>query len=225
MTKLEQETNNNTDTVVTTSEPINCKADWGALPLDIIICIAQRISSRQKVVRLLRLVNQHWCQAVSVAYFCSIENLYISSRHFDSNRTMCRVLSKISQKLQRLRSLSLFVGWNDTDVGFLTSLTKLTKLDLKHTLIDDDGVYNISNLTNLKELSLGCTKVSDVAMRNLCGLSNLTKLDLSATMVQDAGVQGLSNLTNLTLLDLRQTRVGDLCEEYLSGIDSLTVLR
>jgi len=89
--------------------------------------------------------------------------------------------------------LSLDLGWTDdlyrnnkshgiTDVGLshLSSLIKLTSLDLSYCDITDVGLSHLSGFINLTSLNLSnCGNITDVGLSPLSGLINLTSLNLS----------------------------------------------
>src|SRR5207302_8299812 len=80
------------------------------------------------------------------------------------------------------------------DVRYLRAFTKLQKLNLSHTGVNNIDLDHIEGLTQLRELSLTFTKVSDGGMPSLKKLTNLERLDLSQTIVTDIGLRELKNL-------------------------------
>jgi hypothetical protein len=80
---------------------------------------------------------------------------------------------------------------------------------------------SLTGMTNLRILDLRDTVVSDEGMAPLKKLSNLKSLDLSETLVGNAGLQHLKELKNLDDLNLWATRVGDAGMEHISAMKPL----
>ena len=109
------------------------------------------------------------------------------------------------------------VTYSITDLSALSSLTKLTGLDLSYNSITD--VSALSGLTNLIYLRLEGNNITDVSA--LAGLTNLTSLSLWNNNVTD--ISALTGLTNLRHLDLWGNYVTDI--SALTGLTNLTTLQ
>ncbi len=91
-----------------------------------------------------------------------------------------------------------------SDLGTLSGLTNLQRLDCSSTQVRDLGA--LSGLVNLQQLNCSSPQVSDLG--SVSGVSILELLFCSSTQVSD--LVSLSGLSNLELLDCSSTQVSDL---------------
>ena len=90
------------------------------------------------------------------------------------------------------------------DLTPLSSLTALTSLDLRYTLISD--ITPLSGLTALTYLDLRNNQISDIS--SVSGLTNLVQLYLEGNQISD--VSALEGLTSLQFLRLRSNPIADM---------------
>lgn len=109
--------------------------------------------------------------------------------------------------LTRLETLSLTDCNKISSTGFLklSTLNRLRKLDLAHTLIDDVGLPMLSNLTRLEYLSLSGTRVEGDGLDVLSNLQSLTHLSLKDCTTLLIGISVVEKLLCLKYLNLRST--------------------
>src|SRR5262249_37577077 len=124
-------------------------------------------------------------------------------------------------ELQGLKGLtSLRLSGTNATTAALTPFENLT--DLKPSgQLTDAGLRDISTLTRLTHLDLSHRQVTDVGLKNLSTLTRLTHLDLSFTQVTDAGLQELAGLTSLVKLSLWNVRVTGAGLRKLEGLRNL----
>jgi Leucine rich repeat len=116
----------------------------------------------------------------------------------------------------------------EEDLAQLSSLTRLTWLDLTGASVTDAGLARLAGLTSLAFLDLSGTSVSDAGIAHLRSLANLEGLSLGETKVTDAGLAHLTGLTNLESLDLSKTKVtdtGNTCLARMKQLRSLNVTK
>jgi Leucine-rich repeat (LRR) protein len=82
----------------------------------------------------------------------------------------------------------------------LTSLARLTTLDLSANQIGDDGARALTNLPNLSYLYLSANQIGDDGARALANLPNLSNLHLRNNQIGDDGACALASLPNLSSL-------------------------
>lgn len=156
----------------------------------------------------------------------------ISKLTYLSLESSPRVEEDLAQlsKLENLLSLNLFCSWSPDELPSLSSLTKLTSLDLGiemnlGPLIGDIIILHLSNLANLKSLHLECWEsVTDVGLSHISRFTNLTDLNLGGLEgITDNGLIHFSNFKNLTSLFL------DFCKQLtgdgLAHLSNCTNLR
>jgi internalin A len=98
---------------------------------------------------------------------------------------------------------------NDAVFVQVGRLTRLQRLRLSQTRLDDAGLAHLTGLTRLSELDLGSTRVTDAGVAHLKRLTNLSQLYLYSTQVSDTGLSHMEGLTKLSELDLLGTNVTD----------------
>jgi internalin A len=106
------------------------------------------------------------------------------------------------------------------NIAHLSSLTKVTKLDLSENraLVD---ISHLAGMTQLTSLNLRTTGV--VVISHLSGLINLKELDLSYTdILEIRSLSGMKRLTSLFLASVREHADGDFSP--LSELTQLTTL-
>ncbi len=83
----------------------------------------------------------------------------------------------------------------------------LTTLNMRNTLINDQGIAQLSGLKSLRVIDLRLSPlVTDAAMATLAAMPELRAVRLSGVNVTDAGLAKLLELPQLTELDLRNCR-------------------
>jgi len=112
----------------------------------------------------------------------------------------------------------------DTRLSELSSLTKLTTLDLDGHQFGDEGARALATFTALTSLSLSHNQIGDEGARALASLAGLTYLDLSRNQISDEGARALATLTRLTVLDLWDNQIGGEGARALATLTGLTVL-
>ena len=71
----------------------------------------------------------------------------------------------------------------------IKGLTKLGRLHLEKTPIDDAGIENLAGLVNLEYLNLYGTKITDKALDHLAGLKKLRQLYVWQTVFKSVDRQ------------------------------------
>lgn len=92
-------------------------------------------------------------------------------------------------------------------VGHIASISKLTKLNLYDTPVDDAAVESLTTATGLKWLNLDKTSLTDDGIASLQSMSELEFLHLGSTAISDAAADGLSALTSLKTLIVTRTNM------------------
>ncbi len=129
--------------------------------------------------------------------------------------------------LPGLKDLTACYG-DVTDAGLanLESAGELLALDLRGSReITGAGLAHFRRLSKLTRLCLAQTRVDDAALENLKGLSALEYLDLSDTDVAGPGLQNLREFSSLESLNLSNTKVTDRGLEFLSHVTQLKGVR
>ena len=126
------------------------------------------------------------------------------------------------------------------ELGFLSSLSNLTALQITDTALNTQELSAIGSLPKLKRLTLSGCNITTIT--GLSGATGITQLDLSNNIIGDlsalTGMQGLqtlnlqrnaikdlsllSALTSLTELDISNNAISDLTP--LAGLSALTWL-
>ncbi len=147
------------------------------------------------------------------------------------NESVSQFTSEHAEALKQLPDLqTLVIADHDfsnaaEDLKFLASLTKLEKLDLRKTNVNDAAMENLASLQNLKILKLEYSSlVSDGIEQSLSKLATLEELDLAFVPVGDSLVKSVSRLPALKRLYLYGTNTSDVGLNELSRMQSLEVL-
>jgi Leucine-rich repeat (LRR) protein len=109
------------------------------------------------------------------------------------------------QALPYLKSLTI-ENANLTSLNGISSLSALTELTIRKTILTASDVAMIGTLTNLQKLTLEDCSLSSIA--NLSGANKLVDLDLSGNIIRELSC--LVTMTNLQRLDLSRNAVNDL---------------
>ena len=112
----------------------------------------------------------------------------------------------------------------DEGAQALSSLVKLTSLDLADNNIGPKGAQALSGLVNLTWLNLLKNKIGGEGAQALSPLVNLTSLNLSKNEIGANGAWALSGLVGLTWLNLEDNEIGVEGARALSGLTNLTTL-
>ena len=103
--------------------------------------------------------------------------------------------------------------WNrpaqDSDLQFVTSLHKLTELNLPCAKVSDEAFAGLNKLTELQSLNLGGTGISDAGVKELDGLPNLRNLILYDTNITDKSMGTIGGLPSLEELTVAGTYIAD----------------
>ncbi len=95
----------------------------------------------------------------------------------------------------------------DADIGQLTGIKDLRRLDLSHALITDAGLKHLEQFQTLEALSLVETQITDAGLENVGRLKMLKHLDLRGTHISDEGLRHLHKLDMLESITLDDTRI------------------
>ncbi|XP_071698650.1 uncharacterized protein [Rutidosis leptorrhynchoides] len=108
---------------------------------------------------------------------------------------------------------------NDAGLKHLLSVQTIEKLWISETSVTSDGVTLLSSLKRLSLLDLGGLFVSDMALASLQVLTNLQHLDLWGSDISDEGSSYFVKFPNLNFLNLAWTKV-----TMLPNVSSITYL-
>ena len=100
----------------------------------------------------------------------------------------------------------------------LTSLSRLQRLNLSYTGVDDAGLAKLAALRFLQSLNLSGTPISDDGVQHIAIMSRLETLNLSRTEITDRGVDHLRAMQNLKKLSIHRTRVSSRAEVQLRRV-------
>lgn len=102
--------------------------------------------------------------------------------------------------------------------------TPLTRVDLSHSEITNDGLRYLAALESLSLLWLDGTQVTDAGLEHLLSLPLLAELHLSDTAVSDASLGRLLDHPNLMVVCARRTRVTEaMVDRWLDRERILTI--
>lgn len=124
----------------------------------------------------------------------------------------------------RPRNVAPDQGLLDRQLGRMTRLGSLERLNLAGTTITDLGLRNVASFSTLEGLDLSYTAVRGDGLARLAVLRRLTELHISGTPVTNDGLRGLAALPSLRVLDLSGTSIGDDGARHLGALPSLRVL-
>jgi internalin A len=140
--------------------------------------------------------------------FTSIKDLFLGPGEYDD-------LSSL-QKLTTLESL----GASNSAVKNLhpiEGLKRLDRLDLSHSLVDDDSLKSIGTLINVTELMLDENTVSDLTP--VGNMKKLQKLSIKKTQVQNlAPIAGIKTLKFLYIADSSVTDISPVASLVSGGM-------
>jgi endonuclease YncB( thermonuclease family) len=126
------------------------------------------------------------------------------------NKLTAPAVVRVVKGMTRLQRLGLSgVPICDKDLLELNVLSDLRDLNLRATLVTDNGLAHLRAFRALRHLSLMSTKISDAGLERLKVVADLEDLDLDRTPITDAGLKHLYGLSNLRRLQLHGTRVSD----------------
>jgi Leucine-rich repeat (LRR) protein len=95
----------------------------------------------------------------------------------------------------------------DPDIEELTSLKKLTQLDICGTKLTEAGLKEVAKLQQLRWLALDETKVTEAGLKEVAQLKQLESLYLSGSDVKDAYLKHLAPLKELKHLRLDENPI------------------
>lgn len=109
---------------------------------------------------------------------------------------------------QHIRSL-LIPGNRLTAQGFalIGRFQNVTRMDLSHSQVDDEGIKAILPCKTLIHLQLAVTPLMDAGLLELAKFSNLVHLDVAYCNVSDNGLKNAKSWSELVRLNLSDTKV------------------
>ena len=143
----------------------------------------------------------------------------------------CRSLDNLNdQTLKYIGHFSNLVALSldetdSTDLGLesLRSLKKLSRLDLKRTLITGKSFAVFKNFSQLRILHLAYNKLNEASLSNLSFLPELRELDLSVTGIGDSALPSVAACSKLESLDLFRNQ--NITDAGLAAVKKLANLR
>jgi len=150
-----------------------------------------------KSINLSASQNVHQIDPCIFPMFTSMKDLFLGAGDYDD-------LSPI-QKITTMESLRASLS-NVKNLHPIEGLKRLDRLDLSHTLVEDDDLKSIANLVNVTELMLDEDSVADLTP--LANLKKLEKLSIKKTEVKN--LTPLAGLKTLKILYIADTPVTDI---------------
>lgn len=111
-------------------------------------------------------------------------------------------------------------GVGATALGYIP----LRVLDASHTLLNDDGLAEISSLSSIRQLILMDNGISRSGIQSLAGMNYLEVLFLSRTNIEDSYMSLLSEMPSLVVADLSRTPLTDAGIHALSSSSTVRYL-
>lgn len=108
---------------------------------------------------------------------------------------------------------------NDAGIKHLLSIRTIETLCISETSVTTNGVTLLSSLKKLTKLDLGGLFITDIALESLQVLTNLQHLDLWGSDISNEGASILVKFPNLNFLNLAWTKV-----TVLPNLPSITCL-
>ncbi len=144
-----------------------------------------------KSINLSASQNVHQIDPCIFPMFTSMKDLFLGSGDYDD-------LSPI-QKITTMESLRASLS-NVKNLHPIEGLKRLDRLDLSHTLVEDDDLKSIANLVNVTELMLDEDAISDLTP--IGDMKKLERLSIKKTRVQNlAPVAGIKTLKFLYIAE------------------------
>jgi len=191
-----------------------------------------------KLLKRLRKIDLRYVKCLSVDVFTDISKLdSLLELNLQGTNTGDEGMHQLSNDLENLKSLNLYMCYNITDKGvsylkkllfleqldvggcaritdvsasYISKLTSLKKLNMSHTYITDDSIMSLHPLSNLRELEIfACTLLTDTAMSHIAKLQSLEYLDITYNNITDVGLQDLRSVTSLKELRCSHTSITD----------------
>ena len=107
-------------------------------------------------------------------------------------------------------------------LSHVKDLSKLRRLSLYNTLVEDAGLARLEGLTSLEALNLGDTWITADGLTRLQSLNGLRELRLAyCDAIDDSSLEALPKLPQLEDLDLTFCRITDAAAERLASIAKL----
>ncbi len=110
----------------------------------------------------------------------------------------------------------------EADLDYLKGLTKLNRLGLVNTHLNDDSLKRLEGITTLQMLYLAENPITDAGLDHLQRMTKLTELDLGETKITDAGLERLTAFKDLQILRLAHLSI---TEAGLKRLKALTKLQ
>jgi internalin A len=129
--------------------------------------------------------------------FTSLKDLFLGPGEYDDLTPL--------QKIATLESLRLSMS-QVKDLHAIEGLKRMDRLDISHTLVEDNQLRSVGSLVNLTELMLDEDNVTDISP--LANLKKLERLSLKKTAVKS--LAPLSQLKTLKFLYIADTPVTDI---------------
>jgi Leucine-rich repeat (LRR) protein len=150
-------------------------------------------------VKSINLANSKVHQIDPCIYpmFSSLKDLFLGPGEYDD-------LTPI-QKLTNMDALRLSLS-QVADLHPIEGLKRLDRLDISHTLVNDDALKSVGSLVNVTELLLDEDPITDIAP-----IANLKKLErLSIKKTQVKSLAPLAQLKSMKFLYIADTPVSDI---------------
>ncbi len=129
--------------------------------------------------------------------FTSMKDLFLGPGEYDDLSPIRNITT-----LESLRASLSAVK----DLHPIEGLKRLDRLDLSHTLVDDESLKSVGSLVNLTELMLDETTVSDLTP--IANLKKLERLSIKKTQVQS--LAPLAGIRTLKFLYIADTTISDI---------------
>lgn len=132
---------------------------------------------------------------------------------------------KVIGSFRNLRDLYIYrTTISPNGFGHLSSLVRLTRLELRSVGLTDEGCSGLAKLESLETLHLINNPLSDQGVGHLVGLSELRVLRIDDTQVGDGGLEKLKRLQSLQHLHIINTKVTDAGMRHFREMPNLSTI-
>ncbi|UUO09015.1 hypothetical protein M4951_12025 [Blastopirellula sp. J2-11] len=107
------------------------------------------------------------------------------------------------------------------ELQLLSRATKLQRIRLDQTPLDDPAAAVLGALPDLQFVNLPQAKITDAGLAEIAKLPQLTQLRIGSPHITDAGIAALRDNPSLRFLHLLQTPLTDAALEHIAEINSL----
>lgn len=158
-------------------------------------------------------INEHIFNSLGEIH--SLKSLYVSPLE-------SALSPKLFRPLNHLENLEYLWVCGSSDLNCykeLTSLSKLRRVSLGGTDLEDKDIDILLNFPNVESLDLGHNKLTDACFDTFAKLTNLQYLDLSNNCIHGLNIDRLTKLPKLQYLNLELNPISDdaLLESPLSS--------